>query len=87
MANKPSRDMTFDNVKHKIMQTIYKSKCLWPTIKIGRKTSNRINIKFMTITHIPPSSIERNIREMEQEVKCFAYVFHGRDMRDAVCVR
>lgn len=59
MANILSGDMTFDNVKHKIMQTIYKSKCLWPTIKIGTKTSNRINIKFMTITQTS-TSIEKH---------------------------
>lgn len=35
------------------------------TIKIGTKTSNRINIKFMIIT-LKPQPLSRNIRENEE---------------------
>lgn len=55
MANIPPRDMTFDNVKHKIMQNNIQKQMFMAIIKIGTKTSNRINIKFMTITQKPLS--------------------------------
>lgn len=83
MANETSRDMTFDNVKHKIMQTIYKKQMFMATIKIGTKTSNRINIKFMTITQTstPPS---RNIRENEEKSQCVLLTSFSTDGYDGM---